>query len=59
MILDTFDFSHDGGTPYTQQTLVKNNILVNNGGRGIEVYNNSAGTSHATIISRRTQPGET
>ena len=50
VILDTFDFSHDGGTPYTQQTLVKNNILVNNGGRGIEVYNNSAGASHATII---------
>jgi hypothetical protein len=50
VILDTFDFSHNGGTPYTQQTLVKNNILVNNGGRGIEVYNNSAGASHATII---------
>jgi hypothetical protein len=50
VILDTFDFSHNGGTPYTQQTLVKDNILVNNGGRGIEVYNNSAGTSHAPII---------
>jgi hypothetical protein len=50
VILDTFDFSHNGGTPYAQQTLVKDNILVNNGGRGIEVYNNSAGTAHAPII---------
>ena len=50
VILDTFDFSHNGGTPYTQQTLVKNNILVNNGGRGIEVFNNSAGATHALII---------
>jgi hypothetical protein len=43
VILDTFNFSHNGGTPYAQQTLVKDNILVNNGGRGIEVFNNSAG----------------
>ena len=50
VILDTLDFSHSGGTPYTQQLLVENNILVNNGGRGIEVYNNSAGASHAPII---------
>jgi hypothetical protein len=42
LILDTFDFSHGGGTPYAQQTLVENNILVNNGGRGIEIVNNSA-----------------
>jgi hypothetical protein len=49
VILDTFDFSHNGGPPYTQQVLVENNILVNNGGRGIEVLNNSAGSSHAAI----------
>ena len=49
IILDTFDFSQGGGTPYAQQTVVENNIVVNNGGRGIEVLNNSAGTSHAAI----------
>jgi hypothetical protein len=49
VILDTFDFSHNGGPAYSQQVLVKNNIFVNNGGRGIEVYNNSAGSSHAPI----------
>jgi Chitobiase/beta-hexosaminidase C-terminal domain len=50
IILDTLDFSQSGGPNYTQQVLVKNNILVNNGGRGIEVFNNSAGPSHAPII---------
>jgi hypothetical protein len=54
VILDTFNFSHNGGTPYTQQTLVKNNILVNNGGRGIEVFNNSAGP---IIITQNTTWG--
>jgi hypothetical protein len=54
VILDTFNFSHDGGTPYAQQTLVKNNILVNNGGRGIEVFNNSAGP---IIITQNTTWG--
>jgi hypothetical protein len=49
VILDTFDFSHNGGPPYAQQVLVENNIFVNNGGRGIEVLNNSAGSSHAAI----------
>jgi hypothetical protein len=49
VILDTFDFSHNGGPPYAQQVLVENNVFVNNGGRGIEVLNNSAGSSHAAI----------
>ncbi len=54
VILDTFDFSHNGGTAYTQQTLVKDNILVNNGGRGIEVFNNS---SAPIIITQNTTWG--
>jgi hypothetical protein len=54
VILDTFDFSHNGGTAYNQQTLVKNNILVNNGGRGIEVFNNS---SAPIIITQNTTWG--
>jgi hypothetical protein len=49
LIFDTFDFSHGGGTPYIQQAVAENNILVNNGGRGIEVLNNSVGTLHAGI----------
>ncbi len=59
VILDTFDFSHDGGPPYSQQVLVENNIFLNNGGRGIEVLNNSAGASHATIyITQNTTGGD-
>lgn len=50
IILDTFDFSQGGGTPYTEQAVVENNIVVNNGGRGIEILNNSAGTSHAALF---------
>jgi hypothetical protein len=58
IILDTFDFSHDGGPAYTQQVLVENNIVVNNGGRGIEVFNNSAGSGHAAIsITQNTSWG--
>jgi hypothetical protein len=49
VILDTFDFSQGGGTPYTQQAVVENNIGFYNGGRGFEVYNNQAGSNHATI----------
>jgi hypothetical protein len=58
IILDTFDFSHDGGPAYAQQVLVENNIVVNNGGRGIEVFNNSAGSAHAAIsITQNTSWG--
>src|SRR6201999_4426109 len=35
IILDTFDFSQGGGTPYAQQALVENNIVAGNGGRGV------------------------
>jgi hypothetical protein len=58
IIVDTLDFSQGGGTPYTQQVYVENNILVNNGGRGIEVFNNSAGSSHAAVyITQNTSWG--
>jgi hypothetical protein len=49
VILDTFDFSQGGGRPYTQQAVVENNIGFDNGGRGFEVFNNQAGSSHATV----------
>jgi hypothetical protein len=59
VILDTFDFSHNGGPPYSRQVLVENNIFLNNGGRGIEVLNNSAGASHAAIyITQNTTWGD-
>ncbi len=53
IILDTFDGSEGGiKTPFTAQTVVENNILVENGGRGFEVQNNMAGSQHAHIYSR-------
>jgi hypothetical protein len=48
--LDTFDFRNSGGTPYTQQAVVENNILLGNGGRAIEVENSNAGPNHALIF---------
>jgi hypothetical protein len=50
--LDTFDFSQGGGPAYTQQSVVENNIVVANGGRGIEVENNSHGAGGAPIVIR-------
>jgi hypothetical protein len=50
--LDTFDFSQGGGPAYTQQSVVENNIVVANGGRGVEVENNSRGAGGAPIIIR-------
>ncbi len=49
VIIDTPDFSQGGGTPYTQQIVVENNVGVFNGGRGFEIYNNQKGATHATI----------
>jgi hypothetical protein len=49
IIIDTLDFSQGGGTPYTQQVYVANNIVAGNGSFGIEVFNNSAGSTHAPI----------
>ena len=41
---DTFDGSQTGGlTPYNQQAVADNNIVLNNGGRGFEAENNLVG----------------
>jgi hypothetical protein len=44
VILDTFDGTTNGLTPYAGQTVVENNILLFNGGRGLQVNHNSAAT---------------
>jgi hypothetical protein len=50
VILDTFDGSENGLPAYTAQSVVTNNILVANGGRGLEVQNNAAGSANGLII---------
>lgn len=50
IIFDTFDGTQSGfTTPYAAQAVAYNNIVVNNGGKGVEVYNNAAGSAHSTI----------
>jgi hypothetical protein len=49
IIFDSFDGRLGGTPPYWSQAVAYNNITVNNGSKGIEVSNNSAGSSHATI----------
>jgi hypothetical protein len=50
IIFDTFDGSQGGPpTPYTAQAVAENNIVIGNGGRGIEVVKNAAGSSQAPI----------
>jgi PKD repeat protein len=44
VILDTFDGSQGGLPAYDQQAVVENNLLIANGGRGITVYENNAGS---------------
>jgi hypothetical protein len=64
--LDTFDGDQTGLPVYTQQTVVDNNILVSNGGPGLEVFNNSTGTApysniyfrHNTVWGNNTDPNE-
>ena len=54
LIFDTFD-GDQGGLPsaYAAQAVADNNILVGNGGRGLQVGNNSIGTGpFATIYVR-------
>jgi serralysin len=50
IILDSFDYADAtyGSTPYTQETLVENNVIWQNGGRGIEAAG-AQPTSHVTI----------
>jgi hypothetical protein len=44
---DTFDFDQGGGTAYTQQAVMQNNISLFNGGDGILDEYNSTGSSHS------------
>jgi hypothetical protein len=54
VIFDTFDGSQGGlRNPYAAQAVATNNILVGNGGKGAEVVNNSAGSSHASIYIKQ------
>jgi len=50
IILDTLDGSVDG-IPYTGQMVVDNNILLSNGGRGFQVFENS-GANPAPVYAR-------
>jgi hypothetical protein len=49
LILDTFDGTPSQGVilPYDQQTVVTNNLLIGNGGRGFEIFKNNGGPSGA------------
>lgn len=60
IIFDTFDGTQTSGLPvYTAQAVAYNNLVANNGGKGIEVFNNAAGNKHATIwIDRNTIWGD-
>ncbi len=49
IIFDTFDGSGSGLPTYGAQAVAKNNIVVGNGGHGIEVQNNVRGSYHALI----------
>jgi serralysin len=50
IILDSFDYADPmyASTPYAQDTLVENNVIWGNGGRGIEA-SGAQPTSHVTI----------
>jgi len=50
IILDSFDYADPmyGTTPYAQESLVENNVIWKNGGRGIEA-SGAQPTSHVTI----------
>jgi hypothetical protein len=47
--LDSFDGTQGGTSPYLAQAVVYNNITVGNGAKGININNNSVGSSHATV----------
>ncbi len=51
IIFDTFDGSQSGMPhPYGAQAVAQDNIVVGNGGRGLEIQNNKAGPYHAFIV---------
>jgi len=55
IIFDTLDGSEGVGWPYQAQVVAENNITIGNGGHGIEVQNNIAGSGHAAVyISNNT-----
>ena len=50
IIFDTFDGSVTGlANPYGAQAVAQNNIVLSNGGHGVEVQNNVKGSYHAPI----------
>ena len=48
-IMDTWDGTYTGTSPYKMQAVVENNIAIGNGGPGIEVFQNSRDTPNAPI----------
>ncbi len=51
IIFDTFDGSQSGMPyPYGAQAVIQNNIVISNGGHGIEVQNNKKGSYHSLIV---------
>lgn len=51
--IDTPDGDQSGIGPYTQRIVVDNNIVVGNGGRGIEVENNTICTTCSHVYVRQ------
>jgi hypothetical protein len=61
LIFDTFDGSQTLGITYDQQAVAENNLLIGNGGRGIDVYENNYGSgpwSHIYIVYNTTWDNE-
>lgn len=50
IIFDTLDGSQGMPSAYLAQAVAENNLTIGNGGHGIEIQNNVAGTAHAPII---------
>ena len=51
IIFDTFDGSQSGlPSPYGAQAVAQNNIVISNGGHGLEVQNNKKGSYHSLIV---------
>jgi hypothetical protein len=49
IIFGSFDGSQGNISPYSAQAVAYNNIVINNGGKGLEVNNNTAGSYHSAI----------
>ena len=59
IIFDSFDGSQGNISPYSSQAVAYNNIVVNNGAKGLEVNNNRQAPIIRPFGSVRTQVGET